>query len=325
MVRAIAGVLLGTVWLVGGAAAQEGVGNPVTVTTLPHPSSPDNDPHPSLVPLSARTGDPLLDPPSALPGWVFVVETGIFKPHIKGDLSAAVNIGGVVNDPTVSLPNAPLDWTAGARIEAGYRFPEACGEFLVGYRSLVSEGDARVIGFDPSGPVPFHSRLNLNALDGDYAARQCSLGEQWDMKWKVGVRLASVYWDSRADGPLVERRVSNDFLGAGPHLGLELWRHLGCSRFSLYGRFEGAALWGQTGQNYEEVIRFTDGTLGGARKVSQTVGVPVVEFQGGVAWAPWAESRWRFALGYQIEAWYYLGQGDDARGDLWSQGVFLRG
>jgi len=321
MVRIYWALLMGIALLPVRALGQEA---PTVVTTLPHPSlaEPSNfdDGNGHLL-----RGDPLLEPAIAPPGWVIAIEAGLFKPHIKGNVSGRVNVGGLFIDPTVQLPNAALDWAAGPRIELGYRFPQALGEILVAYRSLVSEGEAFVIGMDPVGPVPLHSRLNLNVLDLDYAQRECGMGPQWDMKWKAGARLASVYYDSRAVGPLVERRVSNSYLGAGPHAGLELWRYLGCSGLSVYGRVEGAALWGQLGQDYGEAVALAGSRIGGASRLSETQGVLLVDFQCGLAWSPARESPWRIACGYQIESWWQVGHTDDSRGDLKAQGIFLRG
>ena len=65
------------------------------------------------------------------------------------------------------------------------------------------------------------SRLNLNVLDLDYSNRETSLnlGPLWDMKWRVGVRLSSIYYDAKAGNPVVAQRTANDFRGGGPQSG----------------------------------------------------------------------------------------------------------
>jgi len=235
-----------------------------------------------------------------------------------------VRIGGFQD--TVQLPAGPLDWTVSPRVELGYRFPQAFGEILVSYRSVVSEGDATLLGFDIAGDSRLRTRLNLNALDLDYGQHECPLGPNWDMHWRIGARLAAVYYDERAVGPIARARTSNDVLGAGPHAGLELGRHVAATGLKVYGRVEGAALWGEQTQEFRESFTLPGLSVSGANRQSKTVGVPVLDVQAGVSWAPWQDHPVRLAAGYEVGAWWYLGDNDfGARGQLNLQGFFLRG
>ncbi len=97
---------------------------------------------------------------------------------------------------------------------------QGSGEFLVGYRFLTTSSTARLINFDTDGPDgTLKTRLNLNSVNLDYSSREYSLGKLWDMKWLIGAQLGQAYFDSRAVGTFVEQRVSNNFVGAGPHAG----------------------------------------------------------------------------------------------------------
>jgi hypothetical protein len=227
----------------------------------------------------------------------------------------------------VSLPTAELDWTASPRIELGYRFSQGFGEFLLAYHSVVSEGTGTLADFDFDGGQGFlKTRLDLNVLDLDYASREFSLGPHWDMKWKVGARLASVFFDSRATGFFLDQRVSNQFYGAGPHLGLDLWRYLNGPELALFARFEGAALLGDIKQTFGETVAVDDLRLGGVNTVRQDQTVPVVGLQLGLGWTPCWSGNWlRFAAGYEIEQWWSVGRAGASRGDLTIQGLFLRG
>ena len=71
----------------------------------------------------------------------------------------------------------------------------------------------------------------MNVGDVDYAAHETSLGPNWLMKWRIGLRFAGLSFDSQAVEPLAaaaagsgifRRRNENDYFGVGPHAGLEL-------------------------------------------------------------------------------------------------------
>lgn len=335
MVRTFAGLLIGAV-LTTAATAQEPTppppsSGPVTVTTLPHPVLPEAP----LTAVSPGTfedcngpllvGDPLLDGQGpAGPGWVADLEVGFVKPHFINRLTGSVAVGPFVD--TFTMLNAPLSWTVSPRIELGYRFGQGFGEFLIGYRALVSQGNATVIGFDALGNGSLRSRLNLNSLDLDYGQHETGLGPCWDVKWRVGVRLLSEYHDSNIIGGMAQQSASNHFLGAGPHASVEVWRDLGYHRLALFGRLEGSAVIGQIGQQFGESFHLPGFNIGGVNRVSKTQGAPEVNFEAGVAWMPWEHCGLRFEVGYQIEGWWYLASTDTgSRGDLGVQGVFLRG
>jgi len=353
MVRKVTGLLAAglAVWLTGHlppCQAQELPPAPSPATQpAPKDTSPETTPPPHLYrpPTPVLTGPPRLMPYSSIPpppvvpdpnfsiappafeppGLFASVELGLVGPHVKNRLSASVPFDGFLPD-TVQVPNAPLDWTVSPRFELGYRLPQDFGEFLASFRFLVTQGSAIIPGFNVVGDGLLHSRLNLNVLDLDYASREFALGPNWDMKWKVGARLANVFFDSRVDGLFVDQRTSNFFLGAGPHAGLDLGRRLGDSGLSLFTRSEGAVLIGRITQSFEETFFFNDGTpLGGATIQRQVQAVPLLSFQVGLGWTPpWSQDL-RLALGYQFERWWYLGRVGDSRAELTVQGIFFRG
>ena len=56
---------------------------------------------------------------------------------------------------------------------------------------------------------------------------------------------------------------------------------------------------------------------------SQTV--PVLHFQLGVSYVPtWSRDRIRFALGYEFEQWWSIGQLNSSSADLTVNGLFFR-
>jgi hypothetical protein len=299
---------------------------------LPPPALSEPTPvPPPYVPYQDRNGpllrdDPWLERPgSPPPGWFGSLEANIVGPHVKYGLSNTVPIAGTTD--VVHLPMAELDWTGAPQVELGYRFQEGCGEVLVSYRSLVSEGTAVLPGFDLDGSDGWlKSRLNANVIDIDYASREYGLAPHWEMRWKVGARLASVFFDSDALAFFLQQRTSNDFRGAGPHLGLELNHTFNRRAWGFYTRIEAAAVIGEIRQSFGESVAFPDGTLiGGATLIHQTQTVPVVNYQVGFSWTPPYDGHWLRVLGgYEIENWWSLGQANGSDGELLDQGIFLR-
>ena len=181
-------------------------------------------------------------------------------------------------------------------------------------------------GFDLDGSDGFlKSRLELNVIDFDYASREYSL-DRWDMKWKVGVRLADVFFDSRAEGVFIEERTSNNFFGAGPHVGLDLWRPLNSPGLAFFTRIEGASVVGRIRQEFEAAGTASDGSiLSGSTTIHHTQAVPTLSMQAGLAWSRCWPGRWsRYSLGYEFENWWYIGEAGDSRAELTAQGVFFR-
>jgi hypothetical protein len=272
-------------------------------------------------------GDPLLDPGKAAPGLFSALELSVLAPHIKNRVSGTVTVDGFEPD-RIHLPTSELDWTGSPRLELGYRFPEGLGELLVSYKLLVTEGTARLAEFDLDGNDGFlKSRLNLNSIDIDYASREFSLEPRWDMKWRVGVRVAAIFFDARAEGTFIEQRASNDFVGAGPHAGLDLTRRLDWPGWSFFGRVEAAEVFGRIHQSFEEALFIPDqGNFGAASDIRHTQAAPVVSFQVGLSWVPcWYRYPGRFTFGYVFEQWWDIGRAGDSNANLTDQGIFFRG
>jgi hypothetical protein len=279
-------------------------------------------------------GDPLLERPELPPpGWFFGVEAAWVVPHVKNRLINNVLIDGEQLD-TIHVPQAELDSTVAPRFEVGYRLPDGLGEFLVSYRFLVSEGTLFIDGSDAVERVK--SRVNLNVFDFDYANRECSLAPKWDMQWKIGVRLAGIYFDSQSclqtlpemlAALNLEQRASNNFWGAGPHAGLRLSRNLGVRGLTFFADLEGATLLGQINQGFSERFSFSgipNMQFGGATHVSRSQAVPTLSFETGLGWTPPGMSCLRYSVGYQYEHWWSIGKVDASSAELWDQGLFLR-
>jgi hypothetical protein len=266
-------------------------------------------------------GDPLLDgPPYAPPGWFAAVEVDPIGPHVKNHLAEPVTTAAGTD--VVHLPTTDLGWTVLPRFDVGYRLAQGAGEFLLSYRFVADSASGTVAGFGPAGGAgDIRSRLDLNVADVDYASHEFSLGPAWDMKWLVGVRGAALYFDSRAEGAGTVQRNTNYFSGVGPQAGLELWRCLGESGLALFGKLDTALLVGTVRQSFTETVAGANGET----DQSAIQAVPVLALQAGVGWKPPRARHLRFAAGYLFEDWWNVGRDNDSHGELWLQGVFLRG
>jgi major outer membrane protein len=288
-------------------------------------------------------GDPFLDPGRYPPPGCFAnVQVSILSPHYKNELFGAVTVPGV-GTTVVQLPTATLPWTASPQFRVGYNFSQGAGAIALTYRFLVDQGSGIIPNFDAAGGAALNSRLNVNVVDIDYLTREYGVGPLWDLRWTVGARIVSNYFDTRAQGALVEQRVSNFAFGAGPHAAMELWRWLEQPGrgLALYGKADGAFTFGRMEQNFEENF-LANGVpvVGGASRIVATSNaspgngasqwMPIVHVQAGVTWVPtWGRDSLRFSGGYDFEGWWWVGRtpgplNGASTATLTTNGIFLR-
>jgi len=309
------------------------------------PSGPACTPVP--IPGPCLEQDPRLDPPCLPPPGCFTdVELGIVDPHVKNKLLNIVAIG--TNPPDfVHVPSAQLDWTVAPRLELGYRLPSGYGEFVFGYRFLATDGTETVFGAD--GPETLKSRLDINEWDLDYASREWSLWPHCDMKWRFGLRLQSIYFDSNVNEPFATAAAgsgifpgqtnvfgaatSNRFVGFGPHLGLELDHRFDEYGVALYCKADGWISLGRLRQGFTEdsTIVTPAGIPTSATTVNNTShAVPQLNVEAGLRWQPPGWHYTYFFAGYTYEYWWNAGRNSDtfqpfpSRGELDDQGIVLR-
>jgi hypothetical protein len=338
----------------GTAAANAAAANPIAANPgepdplpgLPRPADQPISlylPPPAGAPYTCESvchpyfeNDPNLDPaPLPPPGWVWDVDFGILEPHVKNQLVDTVAVPGHSAN-TLSLPSAPLDWTASPRVELGYRLPSGFGEFAIAYQILASDGTGTVAG--PDATAALKSEVEFNVVDFDYASRELSLWPGWGMKWRIGLRTADAYFSSLATEPfaaaaagsgIFQSNVRNNFWGIGPHTTLELERRLGWEGWKLVGRVDGATLMGEVDQNFTEVST-TVGPGGhfvtGDIRRLQPMDAPMVKGFLGVGWNPQRLPNLTIESGFQYEYWWNVGRNDEtaSKADLDDKGICIR-
>lgn len=283
----------------------------------PFPAPPPPPPPPIDHPFPPAGGS--LAPPDS--GAFFDVELDFLKPHLKNQLSGTVTFPGGSTD-TFQTPAVSLPWTVAPRFEVGYNFGDDFGSLSAAYRFLVSQGNGTVT--DARGTFDVRSRLSLDQFDFDYTSGRFSPAPFLDLKYRIGARLADVYFDDRADDGVLLQKASNNFLGAGPHFGLDADRRIGLvPGLALFGRADGAILIGEIQQRFSEGLDGT--TFFGDDERRRTETVPTLTFQAGLSYTPPRMDFIHFTAGYQFEQWWNIGQLGASRGELTDQGFFLRG
>jgi hypothetical protein len=303
---------------------------------------------------------PWLDRPEAAPpGFFFNVESSVVWPNFHNELQGGqvtlAQTSGVspgssngippgagmpITGDLVSFPGNKFNPTVTPRFELGYRFPDGFGELRLGYRFMDSSGSDTVL-VDQLGPAAQRGRLDVEIVDLDYATREFSLPAGWELRPAVGLRYATTFLDSQVTflNPITvqtqpfglapfTRLTQTEALGnryIGVHGVLEVGRKLGVSGFALFGRVEGAGMYGRVHQTFTETFVESPGST--STRVTNGGGAPILATQAGLSYdiPRWKHSR--FLIGYQYETWWQFGRGnnDVSFGTLTDQGLFLRG
>jgi hypothetical protein len=300
----------------------------------PTPPPPLPAPAPTQAKLEGEEPDPYLHPPGQPPaGWFVEGLTIIQKPHLKDVVTNTVIINNVTIGP-IQLPRADYAWTASPQMTVGYHLPRGMGDLLVAYRSLATDGSMDVNG--GTVLVHLHSRLDLNQLDFDYANREFPPASWWDMRWRVGLRLVNMFFDTHASQPavdlvlgpgLLQQNSSNYLEGAGPHAGLELARRFGDESLALYGMLDWSSIWDHLHQEVGQAFTVTPTTgVAGSNTARTTQGVGILQSQAGLRWQPPDCHNAAIFLGYNFEMWLQVGRNDNvgSKATFYSHGIFLR-
>jgi hypothetical protein len=294
---------------------------PLTWTPPPPPPHPTTDPGPN--------GWAPYEAPSVPPGFFFDLEINVLLPVLKNKIT---NDNGVLpSGNQLNVPRADLDVTVSPKFELGYRLPDSAGLFAGSYRFTTSEGT----GVQTIGGADFNTRtrLNFQVWDLDYGTTMYEVAPEYKIGWRIGARLADIFFDSRIQNTPLMQQASNTYIGTGPHARLDVERRIGAIQgLSLFGRLDGSVLIGQINQRFREEAAQEDGsTLVSTGFARHSQSVPNLLLQAGLSYVPPIFTNVTFTTGYQFEQYWYLGQFNSggmpgtSRGELWTHGWFLRG
>jgi hypothetical protein len=259
-------------------------------------------------------------------GFFFNVELDVVKPQVNNSLIDTVTFPGGAT-ATVTVPQASLHWAVSPRFEVGQNLPDGQGLFALSYRFLTTSGSTTVIG--PGGaPAGLRSQADFNVIDFDYGTPIIRFAPKWAYDWRLGFRLAEAYFASAVSNAAATEQVTNFYLAGGVHGRFDLTREVGFIRgLSMFGRIEGAVLYGQVRQRFTETVLNADGTTSTAMDTLHRLQtVPILNLQTGLTYTPPVWQRFHVTAGYQFEEWFQLGRitGTNSRGELFTNGVFLR-
>jgi hypothetical protein len=325
------------IWLCLATAASAALAQP--------PSPPD------AVPAAASASSASMVPPIADPGpagsapIAFVtqpvqergpfaaVDLSLLFPHVKHDLRgvvaqpafgiAAIGFPAPIMFDEVRPPFAPLDVTGAPKLTLGWRLADGRGAVQTTYRLVASEGCAMSATFDPWGDSCIYSRLNINEVGLNYSTREQPLGALWSLRWEVGARLATIFHDTEAFGPVIGQQTSNYFIGAGPQAALDITREFPSTGLALFSRVDAADYLGRIQQRFRERLGDPVGGTFGYSERDGSQAVPYLGLQAGLSWLS-EFGHCRLTMGYEFNQWWNTARLDDSRGWIQAQGLFFR-
>lgn len=255
----------------------------------------------------------------------------ILQPHFKNNPAftvAQTTPGGSTNisaqDFSYDASIAPYAWI-GANLCNGlgvrarvFHFDDTVS------RDTINDGLSAI---DSAGPLGLQNlsttagdRLvfstSLNMLVCDFEAVHPVKCNGWDMTFTGGIRWARLqqtynHSETPLDGSNVDAVDSeHSFSGAGPIVGLELRRALGCSGFSLFGSARGAVMFGSSDQEALQTIGSGTETSFVSASASHEDVLAVTELELG---AEYARNMGRYRLivqaGFVGHVWFGAGNG----------------
>jgi hypothetical protein len=285
--------------------------------------------------------DPLLDRRyAAQPGWYADVNLNVLTVHFRNQFAIPVPNNVTQTTDIVAFSGNKLDTAFSPRFELGYRFADGFGSVQLGYRFLTTQGkDFLTTGPEDvvQGDASQMGRLNYNIVDLDYVSREFYLDPNWELRWGVGMQVATLYYDSRLQflnpasdpGTILGQQESNYLWCLGAHGILDLSRKLPIQGLAAFTRIEMSGNGGRLVQTGRELVV---GNLGDApqqlfeNRLHRSIGNPMASWTLGLSYTVPHWNYSRFMLGYQYETWWDIGRviSNNSFGQLDTYGLFLR-
>ncbi|MDX1945751.1 MAG: hypothetical protein SFU86_10175 [Pirellulaceae bacterium] len=293
----------------------------------------------------------LLELPYVRLGWFINAEATLYFPQISPSFNSGTYLQPTFATP-VTLGASDLDRSIMPKLELGYRYEHGLGDIRAGYRYLGSSGsEALGGGYDSSGQGTLSSEYQIHVLDVDLnilefnseglplfmplvlAPGRLGLGKPLhkgfllpplEYRMYFGARVATFFYESIGSGDLMTESVTNTFQGAGVHFGWDMNQQLRTDwPLFLHMRAEGSGIFGLLSQRFSRTT-LADSATGGFK--SDGIGVPTVDLEIGLAWAPhWPYRDTRFLLAYRYEEWFSWANTSDSQAELYLNGILLRG
>jgi hypothetical protein len=271
---------------------------------------------------------------SCEPGWFVNAQVAVVFPAVKFRITNDMPLP--TTGQRIQVPSVDLDTAVSPQLEVGYRLPGSAGLFAVNYGFLASEGTGTAPATLRQASIDsaVRTRLNVNWLDLDYGTAPFEVAPRWDVSYRIGARIANVFFDSRATNADFLEQASNNFFGAGPRARIDVERRIvTLPGLALFGRAEGAALIGQVEQRFRLEDPPGGGGIVDSASVHRSQLVPAVTLQAGLSYCPPGFNAVKLTSGYEYGQYFnsgrlgIAGNGEvsQSRGDFWWHGWFLRG
>jgi hypothetical protein len=233
----------------------------------------------------------------------------------------------------LDVPTVKLDSTVSPTFEIGYRCADSAGLVALAYEFLLSEGTGQQVVHSQTYQV--RTQVNLHAWQLDYGAGPYEFAPRWDLQYRVGVKAATLSFESQAASVLETQMARNSFWGVGPHARLDVLRRIRpLPGLALFGRVDGAVLIGEISQHYQLSLPPGGTVLVDASGVRRSQAVTTLQLQAGVSYSPAGLPGLTLSTGYEFQSYFNPGRLavdpstsmiSRSRGDLYFHGIFLRG
>lgn len=291
-----------------------------TAPVIYAPPAQQPPPAPLFVPADpGRDGWGPYGLPSNLPTLFFGLDLLFVQPSVTGSLTGNMPLPGG-GSQTFTTPHTSLNFTVSPRFELGWRLPDSQGEFAISYRFLNADGSANIDSV--FGPLQNKTGLSTQIFDFDYITARYSPLPRYNLRWRLGARLATVYYNNQASNAVFAENASNYFIGAGPHAGVELEREINLiPGLAVFGKVDGAVAVGQVQQKFSETLAGITTTFPQTRTQSS----PSLTVQLGLSYHPPRMEYLRFMAGFQYERFWEVGKVSGSTGDVQDYGGFIGG
>jgi hypothetical protein len=249
------------------------------------------------------------------PGWFTGLEIMEVQPHL-----------GPLPFDHPEPPVQDLGWTVAPEVILGYRFQEGRA-LLISYRYMASDGTADSIYADGS---QVRTRLDTHWFGLDWLFRQNGPIWGFTSQFETGLRLANLFTDTsymnafadtRSQPYWYASRISDSFLGVGPHGGFEFGWQFDALGLRLFTSLDIGLLFGHTDEKVDgSAAALAPGNLPPQpNSTTRSNTMLDVRWEIGASWRPPAHPGLCLGIGYRREDYTWLGQYFE------DQGPFLRG